>query len=101
MKLLPAALAGTFAIALTASVFAVWPAVGDAPWEEDPADRTAALRCEGALALRVSVIEAGEYSAGSSPGARGFADRGPGNPDGLRDYDQQLSKAEREIDRYC
>ena len=34
MKLLLAALAITFAIAVTASVFAIWPAVADAPWEE-------------------------------------------------------------------
>ena len=35
MKLLLAALAVTFAIAVTASVFAIWPAVADAPWEDE------------------------------------------------------------------
>ena len=35
MKLLLAALFVTFAIAVTASVFAIWPAVADAPWEDE------------------------------------------------------------------
>lgn len=35
MKILLAALAVTFAIAVTASVFAVWPVVADAPWEDE------------------------------------------------------------------
>ena len=35
MRLLLAALAVTFAIAVTASVFAIWPAVADAPWEDE------------------------------------------------------------------
>ena len=34
MKLLLAALFVTFVIAVTASVFAIWPAVADAPWED-------------------------------------------------------------------
>ena len=37
MRLLLAALAVTSTIAVTASVFAIWPAVGDAPWEDDTA----------------------------------------------------------------
>ena len=35
MRLLLAALFVTFAIAVTASVFAIWPAVADAPWEDE------------------------------------------------------------------
>ena len=35
MKLLLAALFVTFAIAVTASVFAIWPAVASAPWENE------------------------------------------------------------------
>ena len=35
MKLLLAALAVTFTIAVTAAVFAIWPAVADAPWEDE------------------------------------------------------------------
>lgn len=34
MRLLIAALVFTLAIAVTASVFAIWPVVGDAPWED-------------------------------------------------------------------
>ena len=98
-----AALAVTFAIAVTAAVFAIWPAVGDAPWLDDaPAvvdDGTDVVRCDGALSFRDSVIDAGRYSAGGPDLAgRGNA---PGNPGGLRDYDAQLSTAEREIDTYC
>lgn len=37
MRLLIAALVFTLAIAVTASVFAIWPAVADAPWEESAA----------------------------------------------------------------
>ena len=35
MRILLAALAGTSTIAVGASVFAIWPAVGDAPWEDE------------------------------------------------------------------
>ena len=106
MKLLLAALAVTFAIAVTASVFAIWPAVADAPWEDGTPvaviDGTESVRCEGALSLRASVIAVGEYSEGARVG--GLQELGEplvGNPGGLRDYDAQLAKAEREIDRYC
>ena len=55
MRLLLAALAITFAIAVTASVFAIWPVVGDALSEnEAPAivdDGTDAIRCQGGLGL--------------------------------------------------
>ena len=105
-----AALAVTFAIAIIAAVFAIWPAVTDAPWEDDaPAaadDGNDAIRCEGALSLRASVIAAGQYSSSISGSPRGRVprigdDALPGNPGGLRDYDAQLDKADREIDRYC
>ena len=109
MKLLLAALAVTFAIAVVASVFAIWPAVADAPWEDAPAvvdDGTDVVRCDGALSLRASVIAAGEYSEGARVGGLPSLPtlRGEplvGNPGGLRDYDAQLAKAEREIARYC
>lgn len=35
MRLVLAALAVTFTIAVTSSVFAIWPVVTDAPWEDD------------------------------------------------------------------
>ena len=40
MKFLLAALAATSIIAVTASVFAIWPAVADAPWEDETARPT-------------------------------------------------------------
>ena len=57
MRALISALVVTFAIAVTASVFAIWPVVADAPWEDDTTlvptvDRIAELRCQGALGLR-------------------------------------------------
>ena len=97
----------TFVIAVVASVFAIWPVVGDAPWEDDaPAvvddrigdnDTTSDTRCEGALSLRASVIAAGRLNPGRIP----VLGEEPSNPGGLADYDAQLAKAEREIDRYC
>ena len=86
-------------IAVTASVFAIWPAVADAPWEDEPVVVESTVRCEGALDFRVSIISAGEYSRGG--GLRIGSDGVPGNPSGLRDYDTQLAKAENEIRRYC
>jgi F0F1-type ATP synthase membrane subunit b/b' len=35
MKLQLAAILATFAIVVTVAVFAIWPAVGDAPWEDN------------------------------------------------------------------
>ncbi len=81
----------TLTIAIVAVVFAVWPGVGDAPWEEDvvvvePVDRTAKLRCEGALSFRDEAVS-----------ALGFAsDRFR-----ARDVRDEIAKAEGEIDRYC
>src|ERR1700694_5956406 len=43
------------ALALVATVFAVWPAVGHAPWEASPAATTDPIRverCKAALAVR-------------------------------------------------
>ena len=88
----------TLTIAIVAVVFAVWPVVTDAPWENDAVDRTAEIRCDGALSFRETIIEAGPFSQGS------FTERfstGPGNPGGVENYDAQLAKAEREISRYC
>ena len=89
MRLLPGALVVTFAIAVTASVFAIWPVVADAPWEDKPAvvDRTAEIRCESALDLRAAIILKGEFAFG--------------NETGLLDYDAQLAAVQREVTRYC
>ena len=91
MKLLLAALAVTFAIAVVASVFAIWPVVADAPWEDDVPtpvaveDGTDSIRCEAALGLRSSLVLAGR------PLGEFF----------LRDYEADLANAESEINRYC
>ena len=102
MNMWRAATFAALAVAIVAAAFAIWPVVADAPWEDNAPiivdDRTDTVRCQGALSFRDSVIEAGRYAAG---GVRRGTDRGPGNPGGLRDYDEQLAKGEREIDRYC
>lgn len=86
-------------MAIVAAVFAIWPAVADAPWEEDAPrvgtpvvpveDSMNEIRCEAALSLRETLIDKGEY--------------GPQNTDGLRgsEYDGLTRKANREIARYC
>lgn len=107
MKIVLAALFVTSAIAIVAAVFAFWPVVADAPWEDDAGDRIVELRCEGALALRVSIIEAGEFSPGSFSGGRRSCSGDapiaavPGNPSGIADYDKALADAENEIHRFC
>lgn len=66
-----AALILTLAVAVGASVLAVWPIVADAPWEEEvaaptparqqepTADSTDRLRCQSALDLRNNAITQG------------------------------------------
>ena len=54
MKFLLAALAATSIIAVTASVFAIWPAVADAPWEA--ANSFKELNCEAALDMRNDLV---------------------------------------------
>ena len=93
MRLLLTALIATFAIAVTASVFAIWPVVADAPWEDstEPVieDRTDKIRCQGAYEVLQSAIEALGQLGSLLP---------------QRTYEiitQQLDIAEREISRYC
>ena len=98
-----AALLVTFSVAITASVFAIWPVVADAPWEDSAPveeDRTNQIRCEGALSYRNSIIEAGPYSSGGES-LLPRRDTGVGNPDGVRNYESALGQAAREIARYC
>ena len=96
MKLLLAALAVTFAIAIVASVFAIWPAVADAPWEDSapvvPRTDIDALRCESALGLRADILAHGRDA---------YRD-GVKDPESwLVAYEHQLSDAESEIQHYC
>lgn len=92
MRIELAALVATATIAIVAAVFAIWPAVADAPWENETSLRE--LNCEARLDFRVNIIEAGEFHSGIAIGA-------PVNADGVKDYDAQLAKAENEIERYC
>ena len=73
----------TLTIAIVAVVFAVWPVIGDAPWEEEvvvvpTVDRTKEIRCEAALELREATI------------LEGFRRDGPSR-----------TANEREINRFC
>ena len=108
MRLLIPALILTAAVAVTASVFAIWPVVADAPWENDVpavaapvADNTGALRCQGALDYRAAI-------AANPPTHSSFSIRRPGDPPspGVAITDQDalqrlLDDAESEITRYC
>ena len=103
MKTLALGVLAAAVIAILAGL-AIWPAVADAPWEQethvDEVEETTDVRCEGALDFRNTVIEAGKYRSGSFNFNTG-ATANNGNPGGLRDYEAQLQKAEREIARYC
>ena len=47
MKLLLAALVATFTIAVVAAVFAIWPAVADAPWEDETVVQPTPVQAQG------------------------------------------------------
>ena len=91
MKLLLAALAITFVIAVTASVFAIWPVVADAPWEDDAPtpvlqDQGELLLCDAAIRLRDEMrIEEKDRQTSLRSG----------------EIDALLSEANADIDRYC
>jgi hypothetical protein len=93
MRVLLAVLGLTFIFASVAAIFAIWPVVADAPWEDgssaeaEDSDSTNEVRCEAALSLKEAIIRQGEYSFN--------------NQDGLRDYDGEMFLAERDIRRYC
>ena len=63
---------------------------------EDAAGHEDAVRCEGALDYRASIIEAGRLNYGIP-----VLGEPPDNPGGLADYEAQLTKADGEIERYC
>ena len=86
MNYMLAALVATFVIAVTASVFAVWPVVADPPWEDDvtpPQDETTSIRCQEALDLRERLIFENPYG------------------DDAVGWRQAMDVADREIDSYC
>ena len=91
----------TLAVAVTASVFAIWPVVADAPWEDTVSvtESTDVLQCQGALDYRVAVLANPPTRAGTTgPPTR--------NPEVVTVTDQDLlirllNDAERQIDRFC
>ena len=90
MRTLALGLLAAIVIAILAGL-AIWPAVADAPWEQEASapvveDRTDEIRCEGALSYREAVIAAGRRPQGTFSSS---------------DFRSELSKAEREITRYC
>ena len=94
MKLLLAALAVTFAIAVVASVFAIWPVVADAPWEDEVPtpvvqDQGEVLLCEAAIRLRDEMrVEDGKVRFSSGRMLQ-------------REINTLLGEAKADIDRYC
>ena len=91
MRLLIAALVFTLAIAVTASVFAIWPAVADAPWEDSTApDRTDEIRCQGGLDYRTAAL--------ANPPTRVLVGVAVTDQEALQ---RLLGQAESEIARYC
>ena len=88
MRLLIAALAITFTIAIGASVVATWASVADAPWEDDPpvaaqpVDRTEEIRREAALSRREIMVQ----NRRDLP---------------YDEWQRRSDQADREIDRYC
>ena len=101
MRLLIATLMLTLAVAVTASVFAIWPVVADAPWENEVpvADRGDTLRCQGALDYRAAIV--------ANPPTRAqfsgpfFDDQGVATVTDQDALQRLLDQAEREIDLYC
>lgn len=86
MRLMLAALVATSVIAVTASVFAIWAGVTDAPWEDD----VAAIRCESAHNLREAVDEIMQAQVATTR-----------TTEQLLAMEHQLEIALGEIERYC
>ena len=93
-------------VAVVASVFAIWPAVADAPWEEKPAVAESAPdpRCEASLVMKaearvahalipkgpaVFLVPIGESSAT------------PNDVEARRELEELIEEADRDIRRYC
>ena len=97
-----AALVATFAIAVTALVFAVWPAVADAPWEDDTPVAVVVegsgveARCEEAVSNRRSLVE-----ASLAPPDTPFDISVPGSGGGATNYEELIEQADVEIEAFC
>lgn len=84
----------TLAVAVTASVFAIWPVVADAPWEDSVSGDE--VLCQGALDYRAEI-------AGNPP-TRAEFDRRSSTGVTVTDQDflrQLLGGAQNLVDRYC
>jgi len=79
----------TFVIAVMALVFAIWPVVADAPWEDEKATADSP-RCQAALMLRNDLILQGPQRYPGETRTQPY--------DG---YNATLRQARAEIARYC
>ena len=78
--------AAALTLAIVASVFAIWPVVADAPWE-DGTSRTDELRCEAALSWKADLQL---IQAGVDPRLERY-----------RSLEEQIGVAERDIRILC
>lgn len=101
MRLLIAALVLTFLVAAVASVFAIWPVVADAPWEDgttkpkieqfDSEPASIDPRCETAISINAQATVALAQVQGISIDAY----------NARNDLGRAIDAAERNIERYC
>ena len=94
-------------VAIVASVFAIWPAVADAPWEQESVvveSEAPDPRCEASLIMKaearvahalipkgpaVFLVPIGESSAT------------PNDVEARRELEELIEEADRDIRRYC
>ena len=86
---------GLIALLIIASVagwtLAGWASFGNVPWEDDGETGNTEIneiRCKGALDLRQTIVQQGEWHRRT-------------NPAGVKDYDRELGIARGEVTRYC
>ena len=94
MRLLVTGLILSLTVTMAAVVFAIWPVVADAPWESDetPALQQIDHRCDTAIAVvaqaRVALAQNGPSRSVDTYLAE-------------QDLQDEIERAEREINRYC
>lgn len=84
------------AVAIAASVFAIWPVVADAPWLDSAGNNHDEVLCQGALDYRVAIL------ANPPTHVEPRTLRGGGVAITDQDFLRQLlSGAQNLVDRYC
>ncbi len=95
-------------VAVVASVFAIWPVVADAPWEEEAVivveTEAPDPRCEAALIMKAEarVARAALPQGGGSFGINNFNESSSvsyARP--RRELEEVIEQADRDIHRYC